>query len=118
MSATLVIDDSQWKSYSSELESKFEDLGDFLTQFAENRILPKLQSEAGSERNVRTGKYMNDWEAVQEDNVTCVIQTDVYYWKFLEYGTSRGIEAKPIIPEAISEIQEDLNEFLTEALDL
>jgi hypothetical protein len=148
LSYNVEVDTSNWDDWKAQIEEKFGAMGDFLQQFLENRIIPQLQSEAGSERRVITGKYMNDWQARSEGQ-GAVVETDAYYWVFLEYGTGdkpramgfrkpvnprfrargalsegsfmrtgQGIQPKPIVAEALANMGDDLTHFLAEALGL
>ena len=87
MSYNVSVDTSKWDAWVQDIESKFDSLGDFFQQFLEDQVIPQLQALAGSERNVITGKYMNDWQAEVEGPQAAVVVTDAYYWVFLEYGT-------------------------------
>jgi hypothetical protein len=108
------VDLSDYNRLIDEIKQKFGSVGDAVQQFLDNEVVPVLQSQAGSERNVVTGRYMNDWEAVS-DGESAHIETDAYYWKFLEFGTGT-IAAKPILPEAVKAIEDGLGEFIVEGL--
>jgi hypothetical protein len=117
LSYTVTVDASGLQEYMRRLQEKFQNIGDMITQFLFNRTVPTLSSQAGSYRKVHTGNYMNLFEATQLNAMAGVV-TGVFYWKFLEWGTSRGIEPKPIIPEAIEQIRNEFADFLVDALDL
>ena len=116
MSFRVDIDLSDYDRLAGEIKDKMGDLGEVYRQFLDDRVVPKLQSEAGSQRNVITGKYMNDWEAQADGPDSASVITDAYYWVYLENGTSRGIKPKPILPTVFEEVMADMTQYVVESL--
>jgi len=143
MSYTVSVDLTDWNRLKDELADRFDSIGQMLMQFADGRIIPQLEAEAASQRQVRTGLYSGGWEARQEDEKTAVVTTPAYYWKFLEFGTLTkrtafrkrgsggillartggkgtiglggpgGITPKPVIGKVLTTVKDDLVHFLS-----
>src|SRR5207245_4246768 len=75
LSYNVEIDISQWDRLRSTLEEKFGSTGEALAQFADDRLVPQLEAEAGSQRNVVTGTYSGTWEASAEGDDAAVVTT-------------------------------------------
>lgn len=101
-----------------KLKERMGTLGEVLAQFAGSVLIPRLEAAAGSERNVVTGTYSGTFDAEVEGSEGAAVTTEAYYWKYLEYGTSRGIKPKPIVPDAIENIQEELAQYITDGMSL
>jgi hypothetical protein len=112
------IDHASWDSFADRLEGKLGSPGEILAQFLQSDIIPELEAEAGSQRNVRTGTYSGTWEAHQEGVSEAVVTSDAPYWKFLEWGTSRGIKPKMVVLKVILDIPERLMQYIGEALEV
>jgi hypothetical protein len=113
----VTVDTTALEPYAAQIQEAFGSMGELFRQFLDDRAIPPLQSEAGSQRNVITGRYMNDWEAEVEDPVSAIVKTDATYWIFLEYGT-RKIKAKPVVQEVVQAMVGDLGPFITDALSI
>lgn len=118
MSVQVEIDTSDLERYVRNIEAKFGSLGELLRQFLDDRAVPALEAEAGSQRNVVTGTYSGSWLTDVEDEFTAIVTTDAFYWVFLEYGTHRGIKPKPVVMEVVRAMIGDLGPFIVDALDL
>ena len=118
MSFEMSVDLTAFNRWKDKVQDRFENMGDILIQFCQNRVIPELSSEAGSQRRVRTGRYMGDWSVDQTDENSVTVSTDAFYWKFLEYGTSKGIEPKPIVHDVLERVLPELSEFILGALGL
>lgn len=112
---TVTVDTSQWDDFREKLEAKFQNMGDLLTQYLANRVVPALEAEAGSQRNVRTGRYSTTWRASQEDSMSAVVMTEAFYWKYLEFGTSR-MAGRPVVEQVLNGTEADLAVFVGGAL--
>jgi hypothetical protein len=60
---------------------------------------------------------VGDWEVEQTGELSATISTDAYYWRFPEYGTSRGIEPKPVVHDVLERVLPELSEYILGALD-
>ncbi len=118
MSFNISVDLTGLNRWKDKVQDRFENMGDILTQFCQSRVIPELNSEAGSQRQVRTGRYMEDWSVEQTDESSATISTDAFYWKFLEYGTSRGIQPKPVVHDVLERVLPEVSEFISGALDI
>jgi len=112
---SVTIDTSQWDSYRDGLMKRFGSSGELLKQFLDNRVLPALSAEAASQRNVRTGRYSETWQASSDGDMSAIVTTQAFYWKYLEDGTSR-MRGKPVVAQVLSGIESDLALFLGGAL--
>lgn len=112
---TVTIDTSQWDDYRDKLDEKFENMGDLLNQYLMNRVVPALEAEAGSQRNVRTGRYSTTWNATQQDSMSAIVTTQAFYWKYLEFGTSR-MSGRPVVEGVLNATEADLAVFIGGAL--
>ena len=118
MSIDVQVDTSQLDAYMEDLREKLGSFGTMIADYLKSSTIPQLEAEAGSQRKVRTGTYMGTWEAEQDGEDAAVVTTEAYYWKFLEYGTSRGIQPKPVVSDVLSSLGEDLEQYLERALEL
>lgn len=116
MSYSVEVDTSDLQRLLSDLEGKFESVGDMLVQFLGDRVVPQLEAQSGSQRNVKTGTYSGTWRAEQEGDKAATVTTEAPYWRFLEDGTSRGIQPKPVVAEVVATIPGELSDFLTGAI--
>ena len=99
------------KSQFDEFLAKFGTLPEIIATFADEAVIPQLQSEAGSQRNIITGTYEGTWDVVASESEVD-ITTNAEYWVFLEYGTSRGIQPKPVVHEVAQTIPQDLGPYI------
>ena len=114
---TVEIDFSKWDAYREQIREKFENLGNFLNQFLGDRVVPRLQAESASQRRVRTGLYSGSWQNLQDTSSSAMVINSAFYWKFLEFGTSRGIRPVPVVGDVIQgNLINDLVEYLGTAL--
>lgn len=118
MSYSVEVDLGELDQAVQDVIEKLGGAGEMLANFLEQRIIPILRSEAGSQRRVRTGTYMNTWEAEQEDAESAVVTTEAPYWTYLEFGTSRGIEPMPVVGDAVDAIHDELGAYLSNAMSV
>ena len=66
---------------------------------------------------VDTGAYLGSWNTEREDEHTFVVFSDKEYGPYQEYGTARGLPARPhVVPAAVA-IESDLNDEIRRVLD-
>ena len=118
MSYQVDIDHSLWDSFADQLDGKLGAMGEMLTVFLQSDVIPELESESASQRNVRTGTYSGTWQAENESELSSVVTSEAPYWKFLEWGTSRGIKPKMVVLKVIADIPERLVQYVATALEL
>ena|SRR5712692_10199978 len=118
MSFEVSVDTRQLEQWATELHEKFGELGSLLEEYAQTEIVPVLEAEAASQRKVRTGRYSGTWESSERDERSAIITTEAFYWIFLEFGTSRGIEPKAVAEQGVKEIKRGIQDYLVQALDI
>lgn len=117
MSYQVTIDASQWQAYAEQLKEKFGSLPEYIEQYMSSSMVPALQSSSASARKVRTGTYSNGWEA-DSDSKSAFITNEAPYWRFLEFGTSRGIQAVPVAGNAVEKMVSELPAYISKGLDI
>jgi len=113
----VTIDISGFTSKMDDVMDRLAEIPDYVEDYIESAVIPTLEAEAASQRNVRTGTYAGTWE-VESDDDSVSVTTDAYYWPYLEYGTSRGIQPKAVVGVAVDQIKTELPNYIIQALDL
>jgi hypothetical protein len=118
MSVDIEVDTSQLDKFDSDLQDRFNDIGDILQQFLASEVVPALEAEAASQRKIRTGRYSSGWFSEQQDESTAaVVNDDAPYWFFLEFGTHK-MQGKPVVQTVLDDTMPELPNFITRALGL
>ena len=60
-----------------------------------------IQENIVAKNIVDTGTYLNSWKTVHRGGLSYSVQSNVHYGPYQEYGTSKGLAARPhVIPAA------------------